>query len=92
MIAKRVFYEGQVQGVGFRFSTTRIAEKFTVFGWVRNLPDGRVEIQVKGESDQVHQFLSQIRDHSHLASYIRRSHEDELPVKQLDGVNQFLIR
>ena len=44
MIARRVYYEGRVQGVGFRSSVRRIASGFDVTGWVINLPDGRVEL------------------------------------------------
>jgi acylphosphatase len=46
MISLQVFYEGHVQGVGFRFTVRHIAKGFDVTGWVRNLPDGRVELQV----------------------------------------------
>ena len=92
MIAKQVFYSGQVQGVGFRYSTVRIAEDFEVAGWVCNLPDGRVELQVKGEPDQVVAFLMRIREQSHLADNIRNADERELPIELLDGVCRFSIR
>jgi len=42
MKAIQVFYEGRVQGVGFRYSVRQIAKGFNVTGWVRNLPDGRL--------------------------------------------------
>ena len=57
MKATRVFYEGYVQGVGFRWTTKRIAQGYEVCGWVRNLPDGRVEMQVSGEEEEVEAFL-----------------------------------
>src|SRR5260221_301193 len=44
MISLQVFYEGNVQGVGFRWSVHHVAKGFDVTGWVRNLPDGRTEI------------------------------------------------
>jgi acylphosphatase len=69
MKATQVFYEGRVQGVGFRYSVRRIATAYEVCGWVRNLPDGRVELQVTGEPDEVKAFLADIRESS-LAGHI----------------------
>ena len=43
MISLQVFYEGNVQGVGFRWSIRHMANGFDITGWVRNQPDGRVE-------------------------------------------------
>ena len=62
MKATRVLYEGYVQGVGFRWTTKRIAHGYEVSGWVRNLPDGRVELQVSGEEEEVDAFLRAIRE------------------------------
>lgn len=60
-IAKLVHYSGRVQGVGFRDTVTWIARKFAVTGWVRNLPDGRVQLLAEGDPDQVDRFLEAIR-------------------------------
>jgi acylphosphatase len=57
MISLQVFYEGNVQGVGFRWSVRHVAKGFDVTGWVRNLPDGRVELQATGEEDELRAFL-----------------------------------
>lgn len=70
MIARQIFYEGRVQGVGFRYSTHRVALGFDVVGWVKNLNDGRVELLAAGEKDEVEAFLQAIRD-SELSSHIR---------------------
>ena len=56
-----VIYRGHVQGVGFRYTTQRIAGRFAVTGHVRNLPDGRVEVLVEGPAREVQSFLSEIR-------------------------------
>ena len=56
MVAKRVFYEGRVQGVGFRFSVKSITTGFDVVGLVKNLIDGRVELEVQGEENEVTNF------------------------------------
>lgn len=54
---KRIVLSGRVQGVGFRFYTIRLSEAFDVGGYVRNLPDGSVEIVAEGSRDQVDSFL-----------------------------------
>jgi acylphosphatase len=77
MISLQIFYEGHVQGVGFRFTVRHIAKGFDVTGWVRNLPDGRVEVQVTGEQDEVRAFLDRIAN-SELHSLIRKQTENKL--------------
>jgi len=67
----QVFYEGRVQGVGFRYCVRQIACGFEVTGWVRNLPDGRVEMQACGEPDELRQFLEAIRE-SELKGHIKK--------------------
>jgi acylphosphatase len=78
----QVLYEGNVQGVGFRWSVRHVAKGFEVAGWVRNLLDGRVEMQVNGEESEVRAFLDAIR-HSELRSHIRKAteHTLETPVE-----------
>jgi acylphosphatase len=77
MISLQVLYEGHVQGVGFRFTVRHIAKSFDVIGWVRNLPDGRVELQVKGHDDEVRAFLEGVAQ-SELHSLIRKQTETKL--------------
>ena len=59
-VCKRVLYSGRVQGVGFRFTAREIAAGFAVAGWVRNLPDGDVELVAEGAPDQVDDFLAAV--------------------------------
>jgi acylphosphatase len=77
MKATRVLYEGYVQGVGFRWTTKRIAQGYEVSGWVRNLADGRVELQVSGEDEEVDAFLRAIRE-STLGGHITAEHTTEI--------------
>ena len=74
MISLQVLYEGHVQGVGFRFTVRHIAKGFDVTGWVRNLPDGRVELQVTGDEEEIRAFLEQVAQ-SELHSLIRKQIE-----------------
>jgi acylphosphatase len=89
MIEKQAFYAGRVQGVGFRFGTKQIATGYDVIGWVRNLPDGRVELQVKGEAEEVAEFLLEIRENSNLSHHILEYEETDLPTGTLTGVKGF---
>jgi acylphosphatase len=77
MISLQVFYEGNVQGVGFRWSVRHAAKGFDVTGWVRNLPDGRVELQANGGEKEVRAFLDNIAQ-SELRALIRKQTENRL--------------
>ena len=66
-----------VQGVGFRWSVRHIAKGFDVTGWVRNLIDGRVELQVNGDEKEVRAFLEAITQ-SELRSLIKKQTESIL--------------
>jgi len=57
-----VYYDGRVQGVGFRFTAERIAQDLNVTGWVRNLPDGRVELIAEGKEASLQELLADIKD------------------------------
>ena len=56
-----VIFSGHVQGVGFRYTTRRAAGGFAVTGWVRNLPDGNVEVEMQGERAEVVACLDDVR-------------------------------
>ncbi len=56
-----VFYSGYVQGVGFRYTVRRIASGLGLRGWVRNLPDGKVEVVCEGEEERIKDFLGRIK-------------------------------
>ena len=75
---RQILYSGRVQGVGFRYTAKQIAAGYEVTGWVRNLPDGRVELQVSGEPDQLEAFLQAIVE-SQLGGYIKTTTEGNAP-------------
>ncbi len=77
MISLQIFFEGHVQGVGFRWSVKQIAKGFEVIGWVRNLADGRVELQVTGEVSEMRAFVDAIGQ-SELRAHIRKQTESVL--------------
>jgi acylphosphatase len=56
-VRARVFISGMVQGVFFRSSTRDQARRVGVTGWVRNLPDGRVEAIFEGSRSAVQQMI-----------------------------------
>jgi acylphosphatase len=80
MVARQVLYEGHVQGVGFRYSVKSITAGYDVVGSVKNLIDGRVELEVQGEEGEVTDFLEAVLD-SHLRRHIHRFVVREIPVK-----------
>ena len=55
-----VFYGGRVQGVGFRYTAEAMAQRLGLTGWVKNLPDGRVEIVCEGPKEKIEAFFSEI--------------------------------
>jgi acylphosphatase len=68
-IRQLVFFHGQVQGVGFRMTARRIASDFAVTGFVRNLPNGRVELVAEGCRDEVQRFVDRLRES--MAGHVR---------------------
>ena len=59
-VSKRYIISGRVQGVGFRYFTQRVAGQHGISGWVRNTPDGRVEIEAEGDASGLREFESRI--------------------------------
>ena len=81
IIAKQVHYVGRVQGVGFRYTTARLARSFDVAGSVRNLPNGEVELVVQGSDEQVDAFLAAIAER--MADNIANTRVEEKPTQAL---------
>lgn len=90
MIAKKVIFSGRVQGVGFRYSTKRLALGFDIIGWVKNCSDGTVEMQLEGEKEEVDDFIHEIVEESDLAGFVKEHAIAELP--PLQNVRGFSIK
>jgi acylphosphatase len=77
-VCRRVEYSGRVQGVGFRCTVQRLAQGYAVNGFVKNLPDGRVEILIEGELVEVERFMEAVQ--VEMAGYIEaaRVHDEAL--------------
>ena len=67
-ICIHAFVSGKVQRVAFRHTTRKTAQSFGVAGWVRNLPDGRVEVMLCGEEKEVNLALQWVHKGPTLAN------------------------
>jgi len=89
MTSKRVIFTGHVQNVGFRYTVKDLARAFDVCGWVKNLPDGTVELQVTGELGEVNCFIKEIAGESNVAHHIKSFMAETIPL--IDNVTGFRI-
>jgi acylphosphatase len=78
LVCKQVRFSGRVQGVGFRQTAKTIASGFAVVGYVRNLPQGDVDMQVQGEEETVQAFLQAVSQR--MERFIRQKVEHDQPV------------
>lgn len=88
IIREHMFVSGQVQAVGFRYRATYIAQDLGVTGWVRNLYDGRVEMELQGTRLQIEKMMDRL-DHERYI-YIENVERREIPVDPHDS--EFKVR
>ena len=62
MVARRFLVSGRVQGVGYRYFASRAGSAMRLDGWVRNLPDGRVEAYATGVARDLDTFAERLRE------------------------------
>ena len=86
--AKRFVVRGRVQGVGFRWFVEREAHMLGVAGWVRNRPDGSVEVLAMGSRDQLLGLRARLRQGPRAA---RVDDVEEAEAKPVAGLNAFRI-
>ena len=77
-IAKKVIFSGRVQGVGFRFTAQRIALRYELVGFVRNMPGGQVQMFAQGLADDIDDCLRDISES--FAGYIKDTKIEDVPV------------
>jgi len=82
-VAKHIIFTGHVQGVGFRFTAQRIANRHQLTGFVRNLHDATVEMLVQGPSENIDNCIQDIKDS--FAGYIRETIINEIPADPMDS-------
>ena len=88
MVRKHFFFSGRVQGVGFRYQSAYYARRLGLTGWVRNLRDGRVEMEVQGKESVIAQLVLELKNTSYIR--IERVVCENLPLKE--GEDKFSTR
>ena len=81
-------FSGRVQGVGFRYTVKNLAMRYNVRGYVRNLPDGRVELVMEGDEQEMLRLLEDVK--GKMSCFIH--HIDQAVAAATGEYNQFLIR
>ncbi len=82
MAARHVIFIGRVQGVGFRYTVHRMAHRHRLTGFVRNLPDGTVEMFAQGPAQDIDDCLQDIKDYFGdylFGDYLRETRIQEIP-------------
>ncbi|MBF1989495.1 acylphosphatase [Fischerella thermalis] len=87
-IRAHLFISGRVQGVGYRFATVDTASQLGLSGWVRNLPDGRVEAVFEGVQEVVEEMIRWCHQGPPAAMVKDVVVEYEKP----EGLNRFEVR
>ena len=82
------YFSGRVQGVGFRYTAQNIAQQYNVSGYVRNLPDGRVELVMEGPDEEMGHVVDEVK--RKMAPNIRQM--DSLIDNATGEFEQFMIR
>ena len=78
MTARLITFVGRVQGVGFRYTSYRIAGQYEITGYVKNLPNGTVEMLAQGSQTQIDGCIAAIQDY--FGGYVRECKTVEVPV------------
>ena len=88
MIRRHMYISGEVQGVGFRYRANYAARRLGLTGYVRNLYDGRVEVEVQGDRELISMFLSEID----AGSFVRMENIESRDVPLVPEERRFTVR
>lgn len=82
-----LYLAGEVQHVGLRYTALYLCRGLGLTGWVKNLPDGRVELEVQGDVSSLRRFYIELKSQPHI--HITRADIAEIPV--LKGERGFSV-
>ena len=86
---RRIYhFSGRVQGVGFRYTTQNVAMCHNVHGYVRNLPDGRVELVMEGDEREMEDVVQSLQ--RRMSGYVRKIESQVAPAT--GEFHQFCIK
>lgn len=77
---KHIFFYGRVQGVGFRYYAVQKANQLGLTGWVKNLYDGSVEMEVEGQEELIDQLIIFLQNRTYI--WIERIDAKTIPLQQ----------
>ena len=84
-------FEGEVQGVGFRWTARHVAEELELTGWVRNEPDGSVTMELQGTTNQIGTFFT-LFDRAYANYPIHYVIDDREDIAPVEGETMFRVR
>jgi acylphosphatase len=87
-VAKFIVFSGDVQGIGFRYTAHRIADRYSLTGYVRNTPDGNVELLLQGHPEDIQDCVGDIKETFN--RYIQNVHSEDAPFNP--EYDSFIIR
>ena len=82
-IRKHIYFYGRVQGVGFRYYAVQKANQLGLTGWVRNLSDGSVEMEVEGQEPLIDQLIIFLQNRTYI--WIENIKVKTIPLKNENG-------
>ncbi len=88
LIRKHVYFYGRVQGVGFRWRAMQAAKDLHLTGWVRNMYNGNVEMEVQGNGVMIERLFQELNSDR----FIRIEKTEVIQIPTVDGESEFLVR